>query len=197
MPGEKEFQEKIRKLGALVGELDQAPGEGSKTAARELVGLLLEVHGTGLERMMELVFDSGEPGEAIICKFGDDPIVQNLLLLYSLHPEDMGTRVMKALDTAGARLRKFDTQVELVSIHDGAVQLRVRTSSHTHGSSAKNLRSIVEEEIYNLAPDLSSLTILGLEDESTSGFVSLESLMTHPMPAHTLAARGAEAEGAN
>jgi len=52
---EKDFQEKMRRLGALVGELDQAPGAGSKVAARELVQLLMEVHRSGLERIMELV----------------------------------------------------------------------------------------------------------------------------------------------
>ncbi len=45
---EKEFQEKIRRLGTLVGELDQMPGGGSKVAVRELIQLLMEVHGTGL-----------------------------------------------------------------------------------------------------------------------------------------------------
>ena len=60
MDSEKEFQEKMRKLGTLVGELDQMPGGGSKVATRELVQLLMEVHRTGLERIMELVFDSGK-----------------------------------------------------------------------------------------------------------------------------------------
>ena len=59
MDSEKEFQEKMRQLGTLVGELDQLPGGGSKVAARELVQLLMEVHRTGLERMMELVFQAG------------------------------------------------------------------------------------------------------------------------------------------
>ena len=58
MDSEKEFQEKMRQLGTLVGELDQLPGGGSKVAARELVQLLMEVHRTGLERMLELVFES-------------------------------------------------------------------------------------------------------------------------------------------
>ena len=64
MASEKEFQEKMRQLGTLVGELDQMPGGGSKVAARELVQLLMEVHGTGLERIMELVFESGGNGSA-------------------------------------------------------------------------------------------------------------------------------------
>jgi Fe-S cluster biogenesis protein NfuA len=174
---EKEFQQKIRQLGVLVGELDQAPGVGSKAAARELVQLLMEVHGTGLERMMELVFESGAHGEALISRFGNDPIVRNLLLLYSLHPDDLTTRVLTALDTAGARLRKFDSQVELVGIRDGSVQLRLHTSGHACGSTTKNLQTIIEEAVYELAPDLTSLEIFGSESETASGFFPLEKLL--------------------
>lgn len=197
MASEREFQEKIRQLGTLVGELDQMPGAGSKTAAKELIQLLMEVHGTGLERMMELVFDSGEPGEEIIRKFGQDPIVRNLLLLYSLHPDDLEARVLKALDAAGAKLRKFDSKVELLSIQDGAVQVRLHTSGHSCGSTTKNLQSIVEERVYDMAPDLVSLEIIGQEVEPASGFVSLESLLKHPASVPALAVQGTEVEGAD
>lgn len=199
MAGEKDFQEKIRQLGTLVGELDQLPGGvspsgRSKVAARELVQLLMEVHGTGLERIMEVVFDSGLSGEALVGKLGEDPIVRNLLLLYSLHPDDIETRVLKALETAGARLRKFDARVEVVSIQDGAIQVRLHTSGHACGSTTKNLQAIVEECIYDHAPDLTSLAILAPQDEPSSGFVPLENLLKYPAAA--LAVHGAaEADG--
>jgi hypothetical protein len=193
--GEKEFRQKVRQLGTLVGELDQVPGSGSRVAARELVQLLMEVHGTGLERILELVFESGAKGEAMIGILGRDPVVRALLLLYSLHPEDLETRVLKALDAAKLRLRKFDGEVDLVSILDGAIQLRLRTSGNARGS-AKNMRSIIEEAIYDLAPDLSSLTILGL-DEGTSSFVPLESLLRPPQASHVLAAHGMGVDGAD
>jgi hypothetical protein len=196
MTSEREFQQKVRQLGTLVGELDQMPGAGSKVAARDLVQLLMEVHGTGLERIMELVFESGPEGEAMIATLGKDPIVRNLLLLYSLHPEDLETRVSSAIHTIASRLRKFDTEVELVSMHDGVVELRLRPSRRVHGSAATNLREITEEEIYNLAPDVISLTILGLEDEASSGFVSLESLLNHPSAPSTLVAQAAGVDGA-
>jgi hypothetical protein len=189
---EKEFQEKMRQLGTLVGELDQVPGGGSKVAARELVQLLMEVHRTGLERIMELVFESGTEGGAITDRFGQDPIVRNLLLLYSLHPDDLETRVVRALDSVRARLRKFDSRVELVSLHDGAVQVRLHTSGHARGSTIKDLRSIVEAGIYDLAPDLTSLTILAPEEESSSGFVPLQSLLKHSMAIHTAGVDGAD-----
>jgi Fe-S cluster biogenesis protein NfuA len=194
---EKEFQEKIRQLGTLVGELSDAPEDSSKVAAREMVQLLMEVHGAGLERIMELVFESGEHGEAIINRLAQDPIVRSLLLLYSLHPDDLETRILKALDDARTRLRKHNTDVELVSIQDGAVHLRLLTSGHACGSTTKNLQSIVEESIYELAPDLTSLVILGSEDESASGFVPLENLLKHSFAAPALAVHGAEVDGAD
>ena len=178
----------MRRLGALVGELDQLPAGGSKVAARELVQLLMEVHGTGLERILELVKESGREagaaGETIIHRIGDDPIARNLLLLYGLHPDDLETRVIKALDAIKGRLRKLDCEVKLISIQEGDVQVRLHLSGHAHGSARKDLRSIVEGGLYDLAPDLTSLTILGAEDES-SGFVPLESLVKHSFAAQT------------
>ena len=196
MESEKEFQEKMRRLGTLVGELDQAPGGGSKVATRDLVQLLMDVHRAGLERIMELVFqagsESGASGPAIIDRLGQDPIVRNLLLLYSLHPDDLETRVLRALDIARARLRKFDCRVELVSLHEGAVQLRLHPAGHAHGSTMKGLRSIVEGAVYDLAPDLISLTTLAPEEDSSSGFVPLESLLKHSLAVH-----GARVDGAD
>ena len=194
MDSEKEFQEKMRRLGALVSELDQMPGGGSKVAARELVQLLMEVHRSGLERIMELVSESeaGAPGAVIIDRLGQDPIVRNLLLLYSLHPDDLETRVVRGLDAARARLRKFDSRVELVSLHEGAVELRLHTSGHPRGSTIKDLRAIVEGAIYDLAPDLMSLTILAPEEESSSGFVPLQSLLKHSLVVHGAGVDGAD-----
>jgi hypothetical protein len=191
---EKEFQEKMRRLGAMVGEIDQVPGGCSKVAARELVQLLMEVHRTGLERMMELVYQAGTGASsaAIIDRLGQDPIVRNLLLLYSLHPDDLETRVLRALDVARARLRKLDGRVDLVSFHEGAVQLRLHTSGHSRGSTIKDLRVIVEGAIYDLAPDLTSLTVLAPEEESSSGFVPLQSLLKHSMAVHGVAVDGAD-----
>ena len=195
MISEKEFQQRLRQLGTLVGELDQMPDGGAKIAARELVQLLMEVHGAALERIMETVFEAGSLGEAIIAKFGQDPMVRNLLLLYSLHPDDLETRVLKALDHVAPRLRKLDCTAELVSIRDGAIRLRLQTSGHACGSTTSNLKSMVEEGIYDLAPDLTSLVILTAEDESASGFVPLENLLKHPLAARTLTLQEAEVGG--
>jgi hypothetical protein len=174
---EREFQEKIRRLGTLVGELEQVPGNGSEKA-RELVQLLMQVHGTGLERMMEIVYETGLPGELLIGKLGQDSIVGSLLLLYSLHPDDLESRIQRAVEAAGARLRRFDAEVQLISVQNGVIQLSLHTSGHACGSTTKNLKAIVEESIYDQAPDLTSISILVPEEEAASGFVPIGNLLS-------------------
>lgn len=58
---------------------------------------ILALHGSGLEKMMELVFESGQAGEATIRRFTNDALVSSLLVLHGLHPDDIETRVRQAL----------------------------------------------------------------------------------------------------
>jgi hypothetical protein len=135
--------------------------------------------------MMEIVFDSSASGQQTIDKLGNDPIVRSLLLLYSLHPEDLQTRVQKSLGALRPRLRKLNYGIELLQIEEGgALHVQVESSGHACGSTTENVRSMVQEGIYEYAPDVTSLAILGLEGQPSSGFVSLESL-AGPRIAHT------------
>jgi hypothetical protein len=170
-----EFQEKIRQIGERIARLDQLPENASSVAARELVQLLMDLHGTGLERILEIIFESSAHGQRIIDKLGQDPLAGSLLLLYSLHPEDLETRVQTAVERLRPRLRKLSCSIDAVVIRDVAVQVSLTASGHGCGSS--EVRSIVEDVIYESAPDLISLEILGLEQPAPPGFVSLKSLM--------------------
>jgi hypothetical protein len=171
-----EFHQRVQELGKLVAELEQMPDSALKVAAGELLHLLMDVHGTGIERMMEIVFDSQAGGPETIDKLGADPIVRSLLLLYSLHPENLEARVQKSLDVLRPRLRKLNYGVELIRVEDGTVRLRVLSSGHACGSTTDNVRLMVEEGVYEYAPDATSLVIVGLDDQPSSGFVTLESL---------------------
>jgi NifU-like domain len=194
-----EFQKRVRQLGKLIAELEHIPDSPLKVAAGELVHLLMEVHSAGIEQMMEIVFDSSASGQHTIDKLGSDPIVRSLLLLYSLHPEDLETRVQKSLDALRPRLRKLNYGIELLQIEEsGAIRVHVESSGHACGSTTENVRSMVEDGVYEYAPDVTSLAISGLEGQPSSGFVSLESLagprIAHAsMPAaHPLAMGGGD-----
>jgi Fe-S cluster biogenesis protein NfuA len=177
-----DFQEQVKQLGTLIAQFDRLPDGPQKTACKELVQLLMDVHGAGLERMMEIVFESGStgpalPGPTLVDKIGQDSIAGSLLLLYSLHPDDLETRLRKALDRMRPRLRKLATSADLVRADEGVVQVQLTSTGHSCGSSAKDLRAIVEDGVFELAPDVASLEILGLEEPSPTGFVSLQSLL--------------------
>ena len=133
--------------------------------------------------MMEIVFESEGSGPAIIDKLGQDAITSSLLLLYSLHPDGLEVRVHKAMERIAPRLRKVSCRAELVHTQEGIVRVRVTTSDHSCGSSAIDVRAIVEEGVYELAPDVASLEIIGLEGHSNSGFVAIESLVGHSLAA--------------
>jgi len=171
------------------------PDGATKTAARDLVQLLMDVHGRGLERVMEIVFDSGDSGQKIIDRLGQDSIVGNLLLLYSLHPDGLEARIQSALDRMRPQLRKLACTIELENVQEGAVQVRLATSGHSCGSSTKDLRSIVEDGMFEFAPDVTSLEILGLEEPTPAGFVTLESLLGHQFVGADSSVRVLEREG--
>jgi Fe-S cluster biogenesis protein NfuA len=178
-----DFQEQMKQLGSLVAQFDRLPESAAKLAGKELIQLLMDVHGAGLERVMEIVFESGEPGSSIIHRLGQDAMVGSLLLLYSLHPDDLETRVNKAVERMRPRLRKLATAVELIHADESLVQLRLATSGHSCGSSTKDLRAIVEDCVYEFAPDVTTLEILGLEEAVPAGFVALESLLGNGLAA--------------
>lgn len=195
MANDGEFQEQVRQLGKLIAQFDELPDGATKTAARDLVQLLMDVHGRGLERVMEIVFDSGDSGQKIIDRLGQDSIVGNLLLLYSLHPDGLEARIQSALDRMRPQLRKLACTIELENVQEGAVQVRLATSGHSCGSSTKDLRLIVEDGMFEFAPDVTSLEILGLEEPTPAGFVTLESLLGHQFLGADSSVRVLEREG--
>lgn len=191
MPDQTEFQEQIRKLGELVTQYDQMPDSPQRAAGRELVQLLMDVHGQGLERILELVFESRESGSALIDRLGKDEIAGGLLLLYSLHPDAFETRVHTAVERLQSRLRKLSCAIQLLTAENGIVRVQLEKGGHSCGSSARELQTIVENGIFELAPDVASLEILGLEEPSSTGFVALETLVgTAPRNGHAVLAGG-------
>jgi Fe-S cluster biogenesis protein NfuA len=179
---EKDFQKRIQRISGLIRELDSIADPAARTASKELVQVLMELHGTGLERMLEIAYDQGESGQTILDKFGQDPLVGNLLVLYGIHPLDFETRVERAVERVRPQLRKHGCEFELVSTQDGAVHLRVQIGEHTCGSTGKTVQSILEDAVYEAAPDMASLVIEGLEGKPASGFVGLDALLSSPPP---------------
>jgi hypothetical protein len=178
---EKDFRQRVQKIGGLVHDLETLAGPASRAAAKELVQLLMDLHGTGLERILDVVFQSGDPGAKIIDELGQDPLVSSLLVLYGLHPDELQTRVERKIEQIGSKLHKMGAEVKVVSINGGDVCLRARLDDHDGhacGSTRRTVQQTVEEAVYEAAPDLTSLVVEGLEEPSAdSGFIAVEKLL--------------------
>ena len=177
MIDEKGFQKRVQKIGSLVHDLETIEDPASRAAAKELVQLLMDLHGTGLERILEIVFQSGDSGARIIDELGQDQLVSSLLVLYGLHPDELQTRVERKLQQIVSKLHKMGAEAKLVSVNGGDVRVRLRVESHSCGSTSQTIQVTVEEAIYEAAPDLTSLVVEGLEEPADSGFVSVEKLL--------------------
>jgi Fe-S cluster biogenesis protein NfuA len=171
------LQEQVRRLGELVNQLNGMAESPEKARTTEIVQLLMQVHGQGLERILELVFQSGQSGNDLIDCLGKDEIAGGLLLLYSLHPDSLETRVESAVRRLHARLRKMSCAIELLGVENGIVRVRLAPGGHACGSSATELRALVEDVLFETAPDISAVDIVGLDEAPHSGFVKVETLI--------------------
>lgn len=180
MAESRDFREEIQRIGGLVQEIEAIADPAVRAATKDLVQSLMDLHGAALEKALEIVAEAGKPGTALIDRLGRDSLVSSVLILYGLHPEDIATRVVKAVDRVRPQLRKQGCELELLGVVDGAIRLRVETGSHTCGSTAKTVQAILEGALYDAAPDLTSLVIEGLEEKPASGFVALDKLMVGP-----------------
>ena len=171
---EQEFQQRIQKIEALVHKIESLSDRQTRATALELFQLVMDLHGASVEQMMTIIYEAGEPGRAIIDRLGRDELVGSLLLLYGLHPLDLEGRVAQALDKLRPDLSSHGAQVELLSVQDGAVRLRLTPSANGCGSSAQSLRVAVEETIYAAAPDITALQVEdGAAQTTSSGLVQL------------------------
>ena len=169
----KDFQQRLQKIEQLVQTIESSADPRVRASAVELMQSLMELHGAGIERMMEIVFESG--GGDIIDRFADDDLAASLLLLYGMHPLDMETRVMQALEKVRPYLRSHGGNVELIGVTDSVVRLKLQGSCNGCASSAMTLKLAIEEAIYESAPDVTGLEVEGVVAKTPrSGLVQLE-----------------------
>ncbi len=169
----KDFQQRLQKIEGLVHTIEASADPHVRSSAVELMQSLMELHGAGIERMLEIVFDSG--GEEIIDRFAENDLTASLLLLYGLHPLDIETRVMQALEKVRPYLRSHGGNVEMLGITEGLVRLKLEGSCNGCASSAMTLKLAIEEAIYEAAPDVVGLDVEGvLGETSRSGLIQLE-----------------------
>jgi hypothetical protein len=160
----------------LVRQVEGLPDPNARAIAVKLVGAVMEFHASAVARMLEMISQSAN-GEAAVRSMVQDESVASLLALHGLHPDDVETRIRRAVDILEQFFETRGASISLSGIHDGSVTLRFEARGGRSGSAAKH---IIEDAVYQAAPEITSLTIVGLNESPEAGFVPLSALMGAP-----------------
>jgi Fe-S cluster biogenesis protein NfuA len=182
MTMQDDFRQRAKSLETLVARFENAPDPSLRGTAKDLVQVLMELHGAGLERILAIVESQGAAGEKIIEDFGLDEVVRSLLLLYGLHPENMQTRIVRALEGTREFLKSHGASAELIAIDDtGSVTVHFHSeASGGCGSNVTAVKSRVEATILDAAPDAAAIFVkdMSLGAGGGAGFVALDQLQS-------------------
>ena len=119
-----------------------------RPVGEELVRLLMQFYGAGLEQAVGVVRAAG--GDNLVHRIAADPLVGSLLALHDLHPVPLRTRVEHAVSSAKRKLGSHGGDAELLGIDDDGT---VRVSVPGAGCGAATVRDVIEEEVTAAAPD--------------------------------------------
>jgi hypothetical protein len=143
---EHDWQEAGARIDALIAA-SASGGVVARERAEELVRLVADLYGAGLERILEVVHDAGALTDEVAATLAGDELVSSLLLVHGLHPYDARTRIVRAL--AGLR------DAELLDVtEDGVARVRLHGAGHGCGSSSDTGRAAVQEAIEAVAPEI-------------------------------------------
>jgi Fe-S cluster biogenesis protein NfuA/nitrite reductase/ring-hydroxylating ferredoxin subunit len=174
MHEEKTLQQGMQRIEGLIRKIESLSDTEARESALALMQSLMDFHGAGLERLMELIAEAGEAGYAIFDNFARDELVGSLLLLYNLHPVPLEARVMGALDKVRPYLDSHGGNVELIGISNEVVRLRLQGSCKSCPSSSMTLKLAIEEAIMAAAPDVVAIEAEGVTEQAApTGFVQI------------------------
>lgn len=175
MPKITALQKQTGRIEELIHKLETSADPETLAIARELVQSLMELYGAGFERIADMIAGKGESGRQLLNELSHDELVGSLLAADGLHPTDLETRVRETVEKLHDRLHAQGA-VELVSIEEGVIRLRLHPAGSGCKSTAGALQSAVEEALYQAAPDLVRLAIELVDEGAASSFVPLEKL---------------------
>jgi Fe-S cluster biogenesis protein NfuA len=159
-----------RAAGERVETLIDASAAGGAVArerAEELVRLVADLYGAGLQRLLEIAYERGALTDDVLAALAGDDLVASLLLVHGLHPYPARTRIEQALLSHGGAVQLLDLSA------DGVVRLRITGSHDGCGSPAPALRLAVEEAIEAAAPEVTAIEV---EQSETAPVIPVSAL---------------------
>ena len=168
------------------------PDPVSRASAQELMAAVLELHGSGLERIGAALEESGEAGAEIKQRLVSDAVVASLLLIHDLYPVPLADRVREALDGVRPYMESHGGDVEILAVEDGVARLRLQGSCDGCPASASTLELAIKQALEEAAPDL-----VGLEVEGVTAGATMPEISGTELPVISVDGGGGSGNGAN
>ena len=157
MPGQ-DWQTAGERIDALIAA-SASGGTVAHERAEELVRLVTDLYGAGLERLLDVLHERAALTDEVVEALAGDDLVASLLLVHGLHPYPVQTRVERALDGVRPYLGSHGGDVELLGVDDGTVRLRMLGSCDGCPSSSVTLKLAVEGAIEAAAPEITAIEV--------------------------------------
>ncbi|HEU4488843.1 MAG TPA: NifU family protein, partial [Actinomycetota bacterium] len=151
------------KIEGLLEELGSFGDRSARSKIEELVRSLMELYGSGIERIMEIVALDETSGERLLQKMVDDELIEGLLILHGLHPLSLDERIHQALDRVRPYLGSHAGGVEFLGVDDDdVVHLRLEGSCDGCPSSTVTVKFAIERAIQEAAPEVARVEVEGV-----------------------------------
>lgn len=149
------------RVEALLARLTQQGGDAAAATGDDLVRLLVEYYGGGLERIVDII------GPEAVHAIAADPLVESQLILHGLHPLSVDERIEQALDRVRPYLGSHAGGVAYHGVdEDGVAHLSLSGSCNGCGSSTITVQMTIEEAVLGAAPEVSSIEVEGQVEDA-------------------------------
>ena len=174
---DQELRERVGRIETLLEEIESFEDPAARAKMAEMVQTLLELYGEGLGRIVESVGRLGS--EDLKDDLLGDELISHLMLLHGLHPVDVESRVLGALDEVRPYLESHGGNVKFLGIGDGVARVRLEGSCDGCPSSTMTLKLAIEEAVQKAAPELEGVEAEGVAEpppQPTMAFVAAPTL---------------------
>jgi Fe-S cluster biogenesis protein NfuA len=144
-----------KRVEALLERFSALPATtGARADAEELVRVVSSLHGEALRRVARTLRDEiGDGANAVLERCCDDPIVAGLFITHGMHPVPLRERVERAIESVRPSLCEHGVDVEIVSVDEDEVQLRVQGTAEVIPA--------IERAILKFAPEVLEVRTAG------------------------------------
>ena len=158
--------ELVADVERLLEEVESLVDPVARQTATGVVQALLDLYGSGLERIVDAVAASDSAPE-LAETFAQDELVSHLLLLHGLHPVALEERVLDALGEVRPYLESHGGDVELLGAEGSVLRVRLQGSCSGCPSSTMTLKLAIENAVHKHAPEIESVVAAAAPEPSS------------------------------